>query len=92
MVLPKELDTDEAKEFFNKVIKAGFMDNNYKFVGTWYQAAYFAEIAAEKLNLKCKWKYFQILWGYDKLAQTRRESKERFGKVDKQDEIDRLFD
>ena len=33
MVLPKELDTDEAKEFFNKVIKAGFMDNNYKPVG-----------------------------------------------------------
>lgn len=90
--VPDELKTDEAKDLFDKAIKAGFMDNNYKFVGTWYQAAYFAEIAAEKLNLKCKWKYFQILWGYDKLAQTRRESKERFGKVDKQDEIEKIFD
>ena len=89
--LPEELNTDEAKELFNKAIKAGFMDNNYKFIGTWYQAAYFAEIAAEKLRLKYKWKYFQILWGYDKLSQTRRESKERFGKVDKQNDIEKIF-
>lgn len=89
--VPDELNTDEAKALFDKAIKAGFMNNNYKFVGTRYQAAYFAELAAEKLNLKYKWKYFQILWGYDKLAQTRRESKERFGKVDKQDEIEKIF-
>lgn len=92
IVLPSELSTDKAKRLFKKAIQAGFMDNSYKFVGTWYQAAYFAEGAAEYLDLKCKWKPFIDLWGYDKLAQTRRESKERFGCVKGQDDIDKLFD
>lgn len=90
--LPKELDTDEAKAIFKRAIEAGFMDEKYKFVGTWYQAAYFAEGVAMKLGLRYKWKPFQTLWGYDKFAQTRRESKERFGKVDKQEDIDKIIE
>lgn len=90
--IPKELNSYDARAIFKRAINAGFMDENYKFIGTWYQAAYFAEIAAEKLKLKYKWKPFQMLWNYNKLAQTRRESKERFGKVDKQDDIDKIFD
>lgn len=90
--IPEELNTDEAKAIFKRAINAGFMDENYKFVGTWYQAAYFAERAAESLKLKYKWKPFQTLWNYDKLAQVKREIKERFGRVDKQREIDKIFD
>ena len=43
--------------------------------------AYFAELMGTKLNLKHKWKPFTELWGYNKFAQTRHESKERFGVV-----------
>lgn len=89
--LPDELNTDKAKALFEKTIKAGFMYSNYQFKGTWYQAAYFAEKAAEYLGLRHKWKPFAALWKYKQLAQTRRESRERFGKVTKQDDIDKIF-
>lgn len=89
--LPDELNTDKAKALFEKTIKAGFMESNYQFKGSWYQAAYFAEEAAEYLGLRHKWKPFAALWKYKQLAQTRRESRERFGKVTKQDDIDKIF-
>lgn len=90
--IPKEFDTEDAKKLFKRAIDAGFMDENYKFIGTWYQATYFAERAAESLKLKYKWKPFQTLWNYDKLAQVKREIKERFGVVHAQKEIDKIFD
>lgn len=90
--LPQELNTDEAKKYVSNAIKAGFMDNCYQWKGTMYQAALFAEICSEKLGLKYKWKPFEMLWNVAHLAQTRRESKERFGKVDREKEIIALFE
>ena len=89
--IPVELDTPEARELFDKAIQAGFMNSVYIFNGTRYQMAYFAEKASEHLKLKSKWKPFTQLWNYEYFAQSRRESKERFGYVDKQDEIDKIF-
>lgn len=89
--IPVELDTPEARELFDKAIQAGFMNSVYSFNGTRYQMAYFAEKASEHLKLKSKWKPFTQLWNYKYFAQSRRESKERFGYVDKQDEIDKIF-
>lgn len=67
------------------------MNTDYSFNGTRYQMAYFAEKASEHLKLKFKWEPFTQLWNYKYFAQSRRESKERFGYVDKQDEIDKIF-
>lgn len=89
--LPSELNTEEAKRIFSKAKELGLMTDEYKWSGTKYQLAYFAEIAAEKLNLKHKWKPFQKLFNKKDLAQTRRESKERFGTVNRADEIDHIF-
>jgi hypothetical protein len=90
-VYPAELDTDKARALFKKAIKKGFMNEDFSFNGTKYQMAYFAEIAAEKLNLKYTWKPFETLWGVKYLAQTRRESKEYIGKVEQQKDIDSIF-
>lgn len=90
--LPEELNNDEAKKYFSNAIKAGFMDNCYKWNGTNYQAALFAEICSEKLGIKHKWKTFGTLWNMKNLAQTRQESKERFGSVRKEKEINALFE
>lgn len=57
--LPHELNTDEAKAIFKRAIDTGFMDEKYKFIGTWYQAAYFAELAAKKLKLSMTRKQMQ---------------------------------
>lgn len=92
--LPEVLNTQQAKEYFSKAIKAGFMDDRFQWVKgtTKYQIALFAEICSEKLKIKHKWKTFETLWNVAHLAQTRRESKERFGKVDREKEIIKIFE
>ncbi len=89
--LPKELDNYKAKGYFNNAKEYGFVDDHYQFVGTKYQMAYFAELMGEKLNLKPKWKPFEKLWNYKYFTQTRHESKERFGKVERANDIEAIF-
>ena len=89
--LPEELTTDEAKVLFDRAIDLGFMKEDYSFNGNKYQMAYFAEIASERLKLTHKWKPFEKLWQTKNLAQTKREVNERFGKVRRQDDIDKIF-
>jgi len=91
VIIPEELDTPEAREIFNKAIQAGFMNSDYSFNGTRPQMAYFAEKASEYLKLKYKWKPFIQLWNFKYFPQTRRESIDVYGYVDKQDEIDIIF-
>ncbi len=89
--LPDVLNTDDARKYWKKAKEAGFIDENYNFIGTKYQMAYFAELMGEKLGLKHKWKPFTELWEYDKFSQTRRESKERFGYVVDEEKIEKVF-
>lgn len=89
--LPDELSTPEAMKIWDKARKADWINDDYTFKGTKYQMAYAAEIMGGALGLKPKWKPFEILWGYKYFSQTRRESKERFGKVEKQKEIEEAF-
>jgi hypothetical protein len=90
-LFPPELNTDEAKMYFDRAIEAGFMNADYSFKGTKYQKALFAEVASEVLKIKRKWRAFEILWNTKHLAQTRRESREQIGKVDREKEISALF-
>ena len=89
--LPPELDTPAAHKYWDRAKQAGFVNDDYSFNGTRYQQAYFAECFGKKLGLRHKWKPFRILWQYDKFAQTRRESREVIGYVERQDEIDQIF-
>ena len=69
---PKELDTDEAKRFFEKAINLGLMDANYKWLKGLQLLAYFASIMSEKLHLgkgtnsdgrpRVSWKPFERLF------------------------------
>lgn len=81
----------ESLKYFDRAKTKGYIDSNNMFVGTKYQMAYFAELMANKLHFKSKWKPFIELWNYKYLAQTRRESKERFGIVPNQDDIEEIF-
>lgn len=92
--LPAELATENALKYWRKAQAAGWVKDDFSFNGTRYQMAYFAEAMGERLELKNnrKWVPFKELWKFDKFAQTRRESKERFGKVENSKEIDSLFE
>ena len=68
--LPEELNTDEAKKYFQCVIDLGFMDNNYKWLGGLQTCAYFASKMSDKLKLgkgeRINWKPFEALFGVPK--------------------------
>lgn len=93
IVLPSQLDTSEFKVILNKAIDAGFVVeniNHYVWIGTNPQLAYFAEITSECLKFKSKYSPFCKLFNKKNLAQVRYKTKEYVGKVDRQDELDRL--
>ena len=78
--LPKELNTPEAREIFEKAIEAGFMNNDYCFIGNGNQKALFAGLANDKLGITTEqwrdgkmvevksWKPFEQLWNVKGLA------------------------
>lgn len=89
--LPIELATPQAMIIWNKAKEGGWINEDYSFNGTKYQMAYAAEIMGQALGLKYKWKPFTTLWKYRHFAQTRRESKERFGYVERDKDIESAF-
>lgn len=93
-VLPKELDTDEARRWLSKTIEKGFMIDGYQWAKetTRYQIAMWVEIAGEKLGIQNKWKWAHDIWKLKDLAQTRHESKDRFGKVEREKDIEACFE
>lgn len=69
--LPKELQSDDAKELLERLVNNGHCEENtYKWKGTQYEAAQAAYEISKILNLKYKWKIFESLWGYKNMAQT----------------------
>lgn len=89
--MPIELTTPQAMKIWYKAKKAGWINDDYSFNGTKYQMAYAAEIMGDSLMLKPKWRPFELLWGYKYFSQTRNESKNRIGKVDRDKDIESAF-
>lgn len=89
--LPPELDTLQAHIIWSRAKHNGWIDDNYNFIGTKYQMAYAAKCMGKALKLKPKWRPFEILWNYKYFPQTRYESKERIGKVERDKEIEVSF-
>lgn len=90
--LPKELQTEEAKRLFEKTIKVGFMKNDFSFIGTNRQRAFYAELASQRLNIKKKrWAVFEKLWNMKGLAQYSNETKDKYGNVPQQEFIEAIF-
>ena len=67
-----ELLTAEAQVLWQRLRDAGFIvADGYALAEgvSANQAAYIADRMAEKLNIKKKWKLFQLLWGIPNLGQ-----------------------
>ena len=91
-VLPAELATEAAMVYWRNAQAKGWVNADYSFNGTRPQMAYFAEIMAEKLGLKYKWKPFIKLWEYRYLAQDRERSRDLIGKVEEEKEMECIFE
>ena len=60
--LPEPLASDEAMVLWEKVQKAGYVDADYQPLISRTQAALLADVMAERLGIKEKWKEFEALW------------------------------
>ena len=89
--LPNVLCTEEAMVLWEKVQRAGYVDDNYKPLISRTQSALMADAMAERLGIKEKWKVFETLWNRKymrsdyNLALTQQQS------LDFQDELKSMF-
>ena len=60
--MPDMLSTEEAMALWEKVQKAGYVDDNYQPLISRTRAAVLADEIAERLEVKEKWKAFETLW------------------------------
>jgi len=89
--LPEVLASEEAMALWEKAQEAGYVDANYQPLISRTQAALLADMMAERLGIREKWKVFETLWkrkymrsDYN-LALTQQQS------LDFQDELKRVF-
>ena len=61
--LPDVLSTKEAMALWEKAQAAGLIDDNYQPLISRTQAALLADMMAERLGIREKWKVFETLWG-----------------------------
>ena len=89
-----KLETDEAKKYWLRLEEAGFTDANCALMPekTRKQAMYIAELFAEKLGIKSKWKIFEQLWGISNLAQEKWDMQETGSTPSRSKEIDKIFE
>ena len=89
--LPDVLCTEEAMALWEKVQRAGYVDDNYQPLISRTQSALLADAMAERLGIREKWKVFETLWNRKymrsdyNLALTRKQS------LDFQDELKSIF-
>ena len=60
--LPEVLATDGAMALWRKAQQAGYVDEHYQPLLSRTQAALLAHYMAKKLEIKDKWKTFEVLW------------------------------
>ena len=89
--LPEVLASEEAMALWEKAQEVGYVDANYQPLISRTQAALLADMMAERLGIREKWKVFETLWkrkymrsDYN-LALTQQQS------LDFQDELKRVF-
>lgn len=86
--------TDEAKKYWLRLEKAGFVDAKHALMPetTRKQAMYIAELFAEKIGIKSKWKTFEQLWGISNLAQVKWDMQETGSTPSRSKEIYKIFE
>lgn len=91
--LTGELASAEAEKYWDRLQTAGFVDKDCQLADstTRKQAMYIAELFAEQLGIKSKWKTFERLWGINNLAQEKWDMQETGTTPSRSKEIDKIF-
>jgi hypothetical protein len=89
--LPDFLATDEAMALWRKAQAAGWIDDNYQPLLSRTQAALLAHYMAKKLEIKDKWKTFEVLWNRRNMYRDYYKALNLQQSLAFQDEIKKIF-
>lgn len=92
--LPEVLATDTAMRYWAGLQACGFVDDDCRLLKTTTrkQAMYIADLFADALQLRSKWKLFEQFWGIRNLAQEKWEMQENGKMPNRYDEINKIFE
>lgn len=87
------ISESEADKYWKRLIEAGFVDYNHQLLPdtSRKQAMYIAELFAERLGHKNKWKYFEQIWHISNLAQEKWSLQQNGVMPMRYKEIDAIF-
>lgn len=90
----ERLETAEAEKYWRALQLKGFVDEDCQLMPetTRKQAMYIAELFAERLGMKSKWKPFQSLWNLDNLAQEKWNMQQTGCMPSRYKEIEKVFE
>ena len=91
--LPSELASEEAMYYWERLQECRFVDNHHMLCAgvSKKQAMYIADLFAENLKLKVKWKLFEELWNIKNLAQEKWKMHQTGVLPTRYKDIDRIF-
>ena len=90
-VLPDVLCTEEAMTLWEKVQRAGYVDENFQPLISRTQSALLADAMAERLGIREKWKVFEALWNRKYMSSDYNLALNQQQSLDFQDELKRVF-
>lgn len=92
--MPDELTSAEAVTYWQRLRERGFVDAGCLLMPstTRKQAMLIAELFAERLHLKAKWKPFEAMWGIRNLAQEKWDIQQTGSLPARCKEIEAVFD
>ena len=89
--LPEVLSTEDAMVLWEKVLRAGYVDENYQPLISRTQSALLADAIAERLGIREKWKMFEALWNRKNMYRDYYKALNLLQSLTFQDEIKRTL-
>ena len=89
--LPDVLSTEEAMALWEKVQRAGYVDENFQPLISRTQAALLADAMAGRLGIREKWKVFEVLWNRKNMYRDYYEALNQKKSLEFQDKLKNLF-
>ena len=90
--LPAMLRTPEAMTLWEKAQSVGYVDANYQPLISRTQAALLADAMAKRLDIKEKWKVFEVLWNRKNMYKDYYQSLGQQQSLSFQDRLKQLFE
>ena len=90
--LPEALSTEEAMALWEKVKKAGYVDDNFQPLISRTQSALLADAMAERLGIREKWTVFETLWLRTKMYKDYYQALDQKQYLSFLDKLKQIFD